>query len=45
MVDIGVHGIDLVNYLIGKVDTVLYADIGRYRKTVISNGKEIGARQ
>ena len=41
MIDIGVHGIDLVNYLIGKVDTVLYADIGRYRKTVISNGKEI----
>ena len=41
VIDIGVHGIDLVNYLIGKVDTVLYADIGRYRKTVISNGKEI----
>lgn len=41
VIDIGVHGIDIVNHLIGKVDKVLYADTGRYRESVISNGETV----
>lgn len=41
VMDIGVHGIDLVRYLIGEIGEVLYADTGRFRDTVISNGETV----
>lgn len=41
VMDIGVHGIDLVRYLIGEIGEVLYADTGRFRDTVMSNGEAV----
>lgn len=37
VMDIGVHGIDLIRYLIGEISEVLYADTGRFRDTIMSN--------
>ncbi len=39
VMDIGVHGIDMVRYLIGEIGEVLYADTGRFCDTVMSNGE------
>lgn len=41
VMDIGVHGIDIVRYLLGGVDRVLYANVGRFKDTVVSNGETI----
>ena len=41
VMDIGVHGIDLVRYLIGDISRVLYADIGCFRSVIESGGEKI----
>ena len=41
VIDIGVHGIDLVRYLIGEIEEVTFADMGRFRDTIVTEGEEV----
>ena len=41
VIDLGVHGIDLVRYLIGEIDEVTFADMGRFRDTIFTDGEYV----
>lgn len=39
VMDIGVHGIDIVRYLIGDISEVLYGNTGRFQDRIFTDGK------
>lgn len=39
VMDIGVHGIDIVRYLIGDIEKVLYARTGRFQDRIFTDGQ------
>lgn len=41
IIDIGVHGIDLVQYLLGEIEEVTFADMGRFRDTIVTQGETV----
>jgi predicted dehydrogenase len=41
VLDIGVHGIDIVRYVVGEIDEVLYARTGFFRQSFISEGEVV----
>lgn len=41
VIDLGVHGIDLVRYLIGEIDEVTFANMGRFRDVIFTDGEYV----